>query len=146
MGWSGDISQIGQLADRMADLANVPSRVAARVSQKLAENIQDEFAAGTDPYGEPWQPLAPATVARGRGAPPLTDTGDMLDSLRVAPLPGAGVSITIAHPAAPHQTGWSGDKSIGPARPILPAGESFPELWEEILTKAAEDEFRKAVK
>lgn len=145
MSWSGDIGQVRQLADRMGDLANVPARVAARVSQELAAEIQSEFDAGVDPYGDPWAPLAPATLAGGRSPPPLDASSRMRDGIRVAPRAGAGVGITVPHPGLPHQTGWTGPLSSGPARPILPDRE-MPDAWEEILEAATLDEIRKAVR
>lgn len=146
MTWRGDISGVRHLAERVGDLARVPSRVAARVSDELAAEVQAEFDAGTDPYGDPWAPLSPVTEARGRTAPPLTDSGDMRDGIRVASLAGAGVGITVPHPGAPHQTGWSGKHGAGPARPILPDRGALPEAWENIIFDATEDEFQKAVK
>jgi phage gpG-like protein len=145
MTWTGDISRMGALADRLGDLARVPSRVAARVADDLEAEVQAEFDAGADPYGTPWAPLAPYTLAKPRHPPPLTDTGAMRDSLRIAPMAGAGVEITIDHPAAPHQTGWSGRQGWGPARPILPDRGALPPAWQAIIADACEDEFREAV-
>lgn len=143
MGWTGDISGMGRLADRLADLARVPSRAAARVSKEIEGLIVSEFAEGEDPYGTAWKPLAKSTLERGRTPPPLTDTRDMLKSLRVAPLPRAGVGITIDHPAAPHQTGWHGERGNGPARPILPARSELPEEWVDAIDAAVSKEMRK---
>ena len=142
MSWSGDISQMGQLAERVADLAGVPSRAAAKVAHEIERLIVEEFDQGADPYGTAWKPLAQATLDQGRTPPPLTDTRAMRDSLRVKPLARAGVGITIAHPAAPHQTGWHGKQGSGPARPILPARE-MPPLWAEVIESAVDAEFRK---
>jgi hypothetical protein len=144
MTWSGDISKMGHLADRVADLAHVPSRAAKPVSRAIALLIEEEFADGTDPYGTAWKPLAPATLAMGRHAPPLTDTAAMRKSVRVAPLPSAGIGITIDHPAAPHQTGWSGTQNSGPARQILPARAELPESWDDAIEKAVTREVRRA--
>jgi Phage virion morphogenesis family len=141
--WSGDISAMGHLADRLADLAGVPSRAAAKVSRELGHLIEEEFDAGADPYGTAWSPLAQATTDKGRTAPPLTDTRTMRDSVRVRPLPRAGVGITISHPAAPHQTGWNGKQGSGPARPILPARAELPPLWSEAIEAAVLEEFRR---
>lgn len=141
MTWNGDISHMGHLADRIGDLAGVASRVAAKVSDKIASAMQTEFDEGVDPYGDPWEPLAEATVDRGRTPPPLTDTATMRGTLRVAPMPRAGVQITIAHPAAPHQTGWSGPQGSGPARPILPARGELPQEWQIMI----EDEVRRDI-
>lgn len=142
MTWNGDISQMGRLADRLGDLARIPSRVSARVADEIAQSIQtDEFDAGRDPYGTPWADLAPSTVAHGRFPPPLTDTREMRDSVHVAPMRPAGVSITIDHPAAVHQAG-APSKNL-PARPILPARQELPERWQEFIEDAVEDEYKR---
>lgn len=143
MTWTGDISKMGDLADRIADLATVPSRAAARVSKELAGLIEEEFADGKDPYGKAWKPLAQSTLDRGRTPPPLTDSGDMRKSVTVKPMPHAGVGITIDHPAAPHQTGWSGSQGSGPARPILP-GRAMPIAWDDAIVEAVDAEMRRA--
>ena len=145
MTFSGDLGAMGQLAARIGDLARLPSRVSARVAEDIDAAIQSEFDGGHDPYGKAWEALAPATLDRGRTPPPLTDSGAMRASLVVAPLPRAGVGIQIAHPAAPHQTGWSGPQGTGPARPILPAGV-MPATWNEAIRTACEDEFGRAVR
>lgn len=143
MSWSGDISEIGHLADRVADLAQVPSRAARRVARELEDEIQAEFDEGQDPYGRSWKPLAEATMDRGRTPPPLTDSADMRASARVRPLAGAGVGVSIDHPALPHQTGWSGPQGTGPARPILPDRDVLPDNWIEIIDEAVEAEVRR---
>lgn len=146
MTWTGDISKMGALADRLADLAAVPSRVSAAVSADLAALVQDEFDAGRDPYGDPWAPLAEATLDRGRTPPPLTDTRRLRDGIRVRPARPAGVRLSVEAPyAAPHQTGWSGRQGSGPARPILPARAELPEEWAEAIDARIEVEFRRAV-
>jgi hypothetical protein len=140
---TGDLSGM-QAA--LSELARVPSRTAKAVSEGLEEVIQDEFDRGEDPDESPWEPLAPATLAKGRTPPPLTDTRAMRDSLSVKPLAGAGVGIAIDHPAGPHQTGWSGRQGSGPARPILPARGELPDRWIEVVEAAAETAFRKSIK
>lgn len=144
--WSGDISRMGHLADRLDDLAKVPSRVSKKLSVAIYNEIQDEFDAGTDPYGDPWAPLAEATLDTGRHPPPLTDTSAMRSSLSVKPMASAGVSITIDHPAAPHQTGWRGPLSSGPARPILPARAELPDTWNDLIDDLVTKEFRKSLR
>jgi hypothetical protein len=144
VGWQGDIDrQMGRLGDHIADLARIPSRVAPIVAEKLAEELDAEFSAGVDPYGRAWAPLAASTEARGRTPPPLTDSHAMRDGVRVAPLRGAGVGITVPHPGLPHQTGWSGEQGDGPARPILPAGSELPDAWEDVIFDACVEAFEK---
>ena len=143
MTWQGDLSRMSGLVDRIGDLARIPSRVATAVSRQLADAIHHEFDEGQDPYGDAWEPLAAATVDRGRTPPPLTDTTDLRASIRVAPLPHAGIGIRVGVPyAAPHQTGWSGPQGSGPARPILPDRDDLPEEWSDILSTAMQREFR----
>lgn len=143
MSWQGDISAMGRLADRVGDLARVPSRAAARVSAELGMLIEGEFEEGIDPYGRAWEPLAESTLDRGRSAPPLTDTGAMRESVAVRPMRHAGVAITLDHPAAPHQTGWDGPQGTGPKRAILP-DRQMPEAWANVIEDAVTDEFRRA--
>lgn len=138
MGWDGDISKIGRLAENVGRLASVPSRASKRVSKEIRALIEEQFDHGADPYGTSWAPLAPATLDKGRSPPPLTDTRAMRDALRVTPTAGAGVAITIPHPAQVHQTGWVGPLSSGPARPILPS-RGFPPRWEEVIQVAILD-------
>jgi hypothetical protein len=141
--WNGDISSMGQLADRIADLAEIPSRIAARVSPQIEALIVEEFAEGKDPYGSSWEPLAEATLDKGRTPPPLNDTGAMLGSLSVRTMRGAGIQITIDHPSAPHQTGWEGPQGEGPARPILPARGELPIAYTEIVDREIKNEIRR---
>ncbi len=141
MVWSGDISRMGQLAQRVADLARVPARASARVAVALAELIEEEFASEADPYGNAWKPHAKSTVERWGPHPILHLSGAMHSSVNVRPMPGAGVSITIDHPAAPHQTGWSGPQGTGPARPVLP-GNRMPARWREAIAAEVSATFR----
>jgi len=135
---------MGELAERIADLARVPSRASAAVAKSIDDLIQDEFGSASDPYGEPWEEHADATVERWGPHPILQLTQDMRSSVDVKPMRGAGVSITIAHPAAPHQTGWSGPQGDGPARPILPGGP-MPASWREAIDNAVGAEVRRAI-
>jgi hypothetical protein len=139
---TGDLGQLDRMAARLGELAQVPSRAARDAATEIEGLIDEEFDRGADPYEEPWQDLAPATEAKGRSAPPLTDTTAMRSSVLVRPLAGAGVGVTIDHPAGVHQTGWSGPRGSGPARPVLPARGELPEGWIEALEKSAERAFR----
>jgi phage gpG-like protein len=141
MGWDGDISRMGKLADNLGKLAAVPSRVARPVAKAIHEDIEDSFDRGVDPYGEAWEELKQSTIDKGRSPPPLTDTWKMRKSCQVFPTSGGGIQITIDHPAQVHQTGgenparnWS-----MAARPILP-GRGFPEQWKNIIDDAIAEE------
>ena len=144
MSFSGDLSAMSHLADRIADLASVPFRAAKRVAFDLEGFLQAEFDAGKDPYGRSWAPLAEATLDTGRTPPPLTDTEDLRGSVQVRPMQRAGVAITVGAPyAPPHQTGWVGPRSSGPARPMLPAGGVLPAAWRDAIEDAVEKEVRR---
>jgi hypothetical protein len=140
MGWDGDISRMGRLAENIGKLARVPSRASARVAEEIKGLIENQFATGTDPYGNTYKPLTEYTLSKRTqtSEPPLTDTGTMRDSLRVEPMRAAGVSITIAHPGEDHQTGWSGAQGSGPARPVLPPGP-LPRTWRDKIDQALDE-------
>jgi hypothetical protein len=137
---------MGHLADNLGKLAGVPSRVSGRIAGEIAELIEEEFAVGTDPYGRAWAPLAQATIDKGREPPPLTETGTMRQSVNVRPMRGAGVAITIDHPAAPHQTGWSGPRGEGPARPVLPDRQELPATYRAAIETAIDEEIREVTR
>jgi hypothetical protein len=142
----GDISRMGQLAERVADLASVPSRASKRLAVELEGLVEEEFAAGADPYGNAWAPLTETTkrLRSQNTEPPLTDYGAMRASLLVKPMAGAGVAITIDPPADKHQTGWPGQGTWGdgPARPILPSG-TMPARWREAIEVSVEAAVRR---
>lgn len=144
MGWSGDISRMGKLAANIGKLARVPSQAAPAVAKAIDALVQQQFGSATDPYGTPWKPHAPATVERWGPHPVLQLTQAMRSSVDVKPMPAAGVSITIDHPGAPHQTGWDGSQGSGPARPVLPS-RGVPPAWKEAIDAALDDTVRKTV-
>lgn len=125
------------LASSLRKLASIPAQVASGAAERIAAQIQDDFDNGTDPYGSAWAPLSPATLAKGRSAPPLTDTGAMRESVTVQPMPGAGISITIDDPAVHHQYGTM----YMDARPIFPNQRELPDTWQRAIADAAEDAF-----
>jgi hypothetical protein len=137
MALEGDINALGRIAASVGSLADVPRVAMPLAAERIEDLIQLEFDAGVDPYGDTWEPLAEATIATGRHEPPLTDTRELRDSLLVYPsLNGLRATIgTEDHPTGPHQTGWVGPRSSGPARPILPEVE-MPETWASAIEDA----------
>ena len=133
------MAKFADLTRTIKALAKVPSQVAKGAALEIAAAIDAEFDAGLDPYGQPWEPLAEATVARGRFAPPLTDTRTMRDSVQVKPMPGAGISVTFDDPSTHHQYGT---KSMA-ARPVFP-NHGLPDTWQRAIADAAEAAFEKA--
>lgn len=134
----GDFKKLGQLAENLRKLAEVPAHVAPVVAKELKALTEAQFDAGVNPYGRPWAPLAFSTLLKGRTPPVLTDFGHMRKSLSFFPLPGEGVGATIDFPGPVHQFGAPSKKL--PARQIFPTG-SFPRTWRT----AIEDASRKAI-
>ena len=131
--------RFADLAASLRKLSEIPAQVAAGASEKIAAQVQEDFDAGLDPFGNAWEPLAEATLAKGRHAPPLTDSGAMRDSIDVRPMQGAGISITIDDPAVHHQYGTM----YMPARPIIPNRSDLPDSWRRAIADAAEEAFER---
>lgn len=130
-----------QLADLLGELSTVPSRAAAEAAGELNDLLREQYATGTDPYGRPWAPLRPATLAKGRQPPPLFDTGDMAEGTGARPAQGAGIELNVPFPGGAHQRGsrnvpWN---TRNPARPILPDEDELPEAWQAAIEKAADN-------
>ena len=132
------------LAERLTDLEDIPSRIAREVSDGITEEIRQQFDAGTDPYGAPWTPLLPSTVRRKRGDRRVLRRTDALSSQTVArPTSGSGIEITSLPYGGVHQVG---DGSRMAARPILPDGAELPESWQDIIETASEKAYKKAMR
>src|SRR5690348_3268759 len=100
------MSGFDDLVSTLAELEDIPSRIASEVSDGINEIIADQFAAGTDPYGAPWAPLLPSTVKRKRGDRRVLRRTDTLSSeTRAKPSAGAGVEIDSIDVGQFHQAG-----------------------------------------
>lgn len=141
----GDLRAMGRIVARLDDLRRVPSRAAAAVAKDLARMIDQQFSLGVDPYGRAWAQLRPATIARGRHWPPLTDTGAMRDDVVVRPESPSGASFIVPDPGGFHQGGfrthWSG-RFVKPRR-ILPAGATLPVAWRDVIRRRVAEAFAK---
>jgi hypothetical protein len=120
------------LAAAMRDLSKVPSQAARAAAADIAGLIEQQYADGTDPYGDAWADLAESTIAKGRTPPPLTDSGVMRAGTDVAPSAGAGITITLGADYAIYHQGGTGSM---PARPILP-DHDLPEAWRDMIANA----------
>ena len=129
MALTGNFAALNHLAHQLQELDQVPSRASATAAQELDQALQVEFTEGTDPFGNPWLPLAPATTRKGRSAPPLTDTGKMRASARAA-AERAGLAVHVAPPAP----------FLEAKRPILPIRGETPGAWEGIVREAVQHE------
>lgn len=133
------MAKFADLQRTLRKLALVPSQVASEASKGIASLIDQQFDAGVDPYGQAWAPLSDATIAKGRGAPPLTDDGDLRASVDVKPMPGAGISVTFDDPGVHHQYGTRDM----PARQIFP-NRGMPDTWQREIADAAEAAFERS--
>lgn len=133
------MTTLAEYSRALRDLTKVPSRAAVSASQKIRRLITEEFNRGEDPYGNAWTPLKPATLARGRRPPPLTDTGRLRRSIRVFPMAKSGIQVTIGAPyAAFHQRGTSRMAS----RPILPK-HGLPKKWFAAIERSVKEAYGK---
>ena len=130
-----------QASRAIRDLTKVPSQSARPVSVRIKADIERYFSAGEDPYGKAWAPLRPATLAKGRHPPPLTDTHDGRDGITVTPAQGAGVRITSNTSYMVHHMRKSGNRA---ARKFLPEGVT-PKQWEKIYQEELEKASRKVL-
>ena len=129
MGLTGDFQLLTRATEALRELPEVLPRAEETIASGMEEELRQEFAAGTDPYGSPWRPLAPATVAKGRGAPPLTASGRMAASAQ-ARAERDGVAVTIDPPA----------QFLQGKRPMLPARSDAPVKLEQLVRGAVERE------
>lgn len=125
-----------RLADHYRTLAEVPSQVSREAAESIKASIELQFDQGCDPYGNPWLPLAPSTIARGRFPPPLTDSHDLRDSITVTPMSGSGIQIDVGEDyGIYHQK----------TRPILPEAE-MPLPWKEAIQKSFDNSVKRRLK
>lgn len=140
------VAELGRLVDTIDRLSRVPRRVATIAAPQIEAELKKQFYAGLDPYGRPWRPLRPATIAKGRTPPPLTDTKALRDGTKARAVPGgrAGIRITLgAFYGFFHQVGFRvGRTRVGPRR-ILPQF-GMPATWMRILRDASRQAFREA--
>ncbi len=129
--------QTDAISKLVAALAGVPSRAAPSVARGIRVLIGKQFTAGRDPFGNPWRVLRPATIAKGRHPPPLTDTRKMRRNIRVKAIRPAGIAVTVPDPGSLHQTGTRRMAR----RQILPLSPPrLPAPWRKVI----ERETRKA--
>jgi hypothetical protein len=129
---------LGSIRRRFAELKKVPSQIGNDFAEFINEALQEGHDTGTDPHGEPWAELAPATLAKGRTPPPLDETGALRGSANARPTQGAGVVVEYTdEKAQPTQQGSAYQNR--PPRMILPNGR-MPDSWraklKELTTKA----------
>jgi len=140
------VESIGRLIKTIERLSDLPRAVAIEAAGPLTAELRKQFDSGTDPYGRPWAPLRPTTLAKGRHEPPLTDTGRLRDGSRAAVAPGgrAGLRLMVgAKYGYFHQVGFRVGRTTVPPRRILPQF-GLPRAWSLILRQAARTAAKRA--
>ena len=137
MGAGVDVGSLESIIGALDGLRDLVPEIALEASIEIFETTDSLFVLGADPYGETWAPLAPATLAKGRTPPPLTDTGAMRESLRVA-VTETAIVASLENPAGYHQDGTR----YMPARPVLPDyARGLPDAWRASITDAGQRVF-----
>ena len=145
-GASACIAALRQVRKVVDELGRLPRNLAVEAAPEITRMLKAQFRVGVDPYGNRWAPLAPATIAKGRQNPPLTDTHRLADGTEARPMTGgrAGLTIRIGAPyGAFAQTGFRVGKTRVPPRRILPS-RGMPAAWREILVRKARELAAKA--
>ncbi|MEY5061185.1 MAG: Phage virion morphosis family [Planctomycetota bacterium] len=137
LGAGVDVGSLESIIGALDGLRDLVPEIALEASIEIFETTDSLFVLGADPYGETWAPLAPATLAKGRTPPPLTDTGAMRESLRVA-VTETAIVASLESPAGYHQDGTR----YMPARPVLPDyARGLPDAWRASITDAGQRVF-----
>jgi hypothetical protein len=140
------IEQIGRIKETIRKLSDLPRAIALEAKPALDRALRAEFTSGTDPYGRPWAPLNPSTLAKGRTPPPLTDTRALRQGTKVQPRRGlrAGLVLMTGPHGYFHQVGFRVYRTRVTPRRVLPQF-GIPAGWKIILRDAARRCARRAV-
>lgn len=140
MAFTGDFRSLTQMMGSINKLGfAVRNRVAIAVKDEMNVLLEEQFDQGIGPDGEPWAPLRPSTLRRGRTPPPLSDTRKMRGDVRAVRV-GTNVAIESEVPAGFHQHGTSRMA----ARPMWPEGD-MPERWSVRVALAANEGLLQAI-
>lgn len=131
------------LSKILRELAKVPSRASRSIADNISKEIQKGFDRGRDPYGKKWAKLAPATLAKGRFPPPLTDTRLGRSNVTVSPTQYAGIKLssTIRYMDY-HLTGTK----FMPRRTFFPDHRGVPDRWKEIFAREISKAYKRKSK
>ncbi len=132
MGMSGDFGKLKQWRERMGRMVGVPEKIAIAVAPKVRTLVAAEFASKTDPYGDAWKPIKPATIKRGTESI-LVRTGRMRDELDVLPF-GTRLKVLLGTFYARFH--------ISTGRRTLPKPGQLPEAWSQLIDQEAAKAFK----
>lgn len=130
------------LAKSMRQLKRIPSQIVTAVAPRLNALIQQGFSQGTDPYGIAWAPLKPATLAKGRTPPPLTEFGALRGSAVLTPASGAG--LILGTPPFYGPIHMAGTDDMAKRRYFPDAG--LPSAWRAVIADEYRQQFSKVLK
>ena len=146
-----DTAGSDRLLNAARKFAKSPRKAITGALFALDRKIRDTFQQQKDPWGKPWKPLKPATLAgrkrKGRNRTSiLVDTAEMFRSLE-REVTGANEGVisigTEDRPVTPHQFGVKENNlPARPMMPIRPSGVSIPKTWRD----AVDDELVKAMR
>lgn len=126
-----DIRRMAQNLNRLP--LGIRNRVAVAVKDEMQALLDEQFDQGIGPDGEPWAPLRPSTLRRGRTPPPLSDTEAMRGSVQAVRV-GTNVAIEADFPAQAHQ---KGNPPRLARRAIWPDEDQLPERYRVPIEYAA---------
>jgi hypothetical protein len=130
---------MGRLDRIIEELSDLPRKIAVDVAPQITTLLRKQFTSGADPYGRPWAPMKPSTLARGRRPPPLSASKKLRDGTVARPSPGnrAGLRLVVrARYGTFHQTGFRVGRTRVPARRILPQ-QGMPASWRAVFAASS---------
>ncbi len=128
------------LADKLAGLSRVPSKVPAAVATALNDEIRAEFGEEADPYGHAWAPLKASTVQRKGNDRIMVDTNKMLAETKAVAV-GDRIEFHGTDYGPIHQKA-SANRA---ARPAIPNEPELPATWQKAIADEFHDELGKAL-
>jgi hypothetical protein len=129
------LDDIHKAGEAILKLPKVMSRATTDAADLIDDVIQHDFDVGQNPYEEPWAPLMPSTIKRGRHPPPLTDT-EALRAVNCEPLQHAGLKIEFDSDYATfHQTGTA---HMAQRQLVPEEGQELPPRWNDAIVEAYE--------
>jgi phage virion morphogenesis protein len=135
-----DVRNDSGVKRRLRQLANAdPEQAMPVIGETLVDLTKATFRAERSPYGQPWKPLSPATMAmrrQGSSSRILQNTRRLYNSISAQPVnDGISVGTNVVYARAqqfgnPDNRFYGGARAPIPARPFLPwkPGASKPEL------------------
>ena len=131
------------LAARLGELADLPSRITSDVATDINALLEQEFDDEADPYGRAWAPLAESTIKRKGHSQILHETGALRAGTQALAMGGKGIEIVSLDYGQYHQSGTG----TMPARKILPDGANeLPKAWSAAIEARYRAAFGKVMK